>query len=120
MTINQARGMHAGIADRFDLTLECMRRHYLGEDSLLADTLLNYEDFFALFEDFAGYVDFRLLGDLIADGQVRFWMPFDDFESPAVPQDVESYLTYRKGREDFITARNLRIDAYARAVTDSD
>lgn len=62
MTINQARGMQAGIADRFDLTLECIRRHYLGEDSLLANTLLNYEDFFALFEDFAGYVDFWLLG----------------------------------------------------------
>lgn len=38
-TINGARGCHAQIADRFDLTLECIRRHYLGQRSPLADTL---------------------------------------------------------------------------------
>jgi hypothetical protein len=27
-TINQSRGMRSSIADRFDLTLECIRRHY--------------------------------------------------------------------------------------------
>ncbi len=31
-TINQARGCHTQIADRFDLTLECIRRHYLSLD----------------------------------------------------------------------------------------
>jgi Family of unknown function (DUF6994) len=30
-TINGARGLHALIADRFDLTVECIRRHYLDE-----------------------------------------------------------------------------------------
>ena len=30
-TINGARGMHPRIRDRFDLTLECIRLHYLGE-----------------------------------------------------------------------------------------
>ena len=30
-TINQARGCNWQIRDRFDLTLECVRRHYLGE-----------------------------------------------------------------------------------------
>lgn len=117
-TINRARGMHPKIADRFDLTLECIRRHYLEEDSPLASTLSCYADFFALFEDFSGYVDFWLLQDLVEDGQVRFWLPFDDFKGRAVPQDVESYLIYSKGREDFITARNLRIGAYAREVPD--
>ena len=120
MTINQARGRHPRIADRFDLTLECIRRHYLDEDSPLAGTLSDYADFFALFEDFDGYVDFWLLQDLVEDGEVRFWLPFDDFKGRAVPQDVESYLTYSQGREDFITARNLRIDAYAREMTDPD
>ena len=28
MTINGARGFHPRIADRFDMTLECVRRHY--------------------------------------------------------------------------------------------
>lgn len=120
MTINQARGMDRRIADRFDLTLECIRRRYRKEDSPLASTLSEHAGFFALFEDFAGYVDFWLLQDLVEDGQVRFWMPFDDFDGPAVPQDVESYLSYARGCEDFITSRNARIDDYARRLNDVD
>ncbi len=115
MTINKARGMHPRIADRFDLTLECIRRHYRGEDSPLANTLSEHAGFFALFEDFFGYVDFWLLQDLVEDGQVRFWLPFDDFQGRAVPQDVESYLAYSQGREDFITARNARALTTTRA-----
>lgn len=120
MTINKARGMHPRITDRFDLTLECIRRHYLDEDSPLANTLSGYVDFFALFKDFAGYADFWLLQDLIEVGQVRFWLPFDDFQGRAVPQDVESYLIHSTGREDFITARNLRINSYAHEISDPD
>ena len=39
MTINGARGFNAKIRDRFDLTLECIRRHYRNEDSQLTDVL---------------------------------------------------------------------------------
>src|SRR5215475_3477356 len=53
-TINGARGCHAKIKDRFDLTLECIRRHYIGQHSPLEDTLKRYGGFFALFEDFSG------------------------------------------------------------------
>lgn len=116
MTINQARGMDRRIADRFDLTLECIRRHYLREDSPLASTLSEHEDFFALFEDFAGYADFWLLQDLVEDGRVRFWLPFDSFQGHPVPHDVETYLAYSQGRENFITARNARIDDFARQL----
>ena len=82
MTINGARGFHRRVADRMDLTLECIRRHYRGEPSPLGATLARYADFFALFDDFGGYVDFFPLQDLVtADGAaVRFFMPFDDFE----------------------------------------
>lgn len=118
LTINRARGMHPKVADRFDLTLECIRRHYLDQDSPLAGAISDNAKFFALFENFDGYVNFWLLQDLVEDGQVCFWTPFDDFRGRPVPQDVESYLTYSKGRENFITARNLRIDAYARGITD--
>jgi hypothetical protein len=113
-TINQARGLNGRIADRFDLTLECIRRHYTGEQSPLAANLAAYAEFFALFENFEGYVGFWLLQDLVEDGQVRFWLPFDDFKTRAVPGDVESYLSYRQRMEDFITARNLRVREYAR------
>lgn len=60
-TINQARGVNRFIDDRFDLTLECIRRFYSGGESPLYKTLLRYRDFFDLFGDFPGYVDFFLL-----------------------------------------------------------
>lgn len=111
MTINGARGFTARIADRMDLTLECIRRHYLGGTSPLADPLLRYADFFRLFEDFDGYVDFFLLQDLVTPGPraVRFFMPFDDFNTPSRPTDLEGYVSYRERTLDFVTARNDRI-----------
>jgi hypothetical protein len=89
-TINVARGFNRSIADRFDLTLECIRRHYLDQWSPLASMLSRYADFFALFGDYRGYVRFFLLDDLVTDdGSVRFFMPFDNFGPPgsAVPKD---------------------------------
>ncbi len=113
MTINGARGFLRRVADRMDLTLESIRRHYSGEPSPLSATLARYADFFALFDDFRGYVDFFLLQDLVtADGAtVRFFMPFDDFNSPAKPQDAETYRKFRQLSIEFIEARNRRIDA---------
>jgi hypothetical protein len=111
-TINVARGFNRSIADRFDLTLECIRRHYVADDSPLALTLARYTDFFALFGDFCGYVDFFLLQDLVAgDGSVRFFMQFDDFRSPAVPRELRTYREYRRRSIEFVKARNRRIEA---------
>lgn len=44
MTINGARGCHPLIKDRFDLTLECIRRHYLCDTSPLSAVLDRYAD----------------------------------------------------------------------------
>jgi len=41
--------------DRFDVTLECIRRHYRGEDSPLAEVLAQHADFLRLFRDFRGF-----------------------------------------------------------------
>ena len=112
LTINGARGMTASIADRFDLTLEAIRRHYLNEPSPLQKTLENYGDFFALFEDFRGYVDHFLLQDLVDDrsDSVGLFTPFEDFVvTPALPQDVDAYRAYRDRAADFLHARNRRI-----------
>ena len=113
MTINGARGLLRRVADRMDLTLESIRRHYRGEPSPLGATLARYADFFALFDDFGGYVDFFLLQDLVtADGAaVRFFMPFDDFNPPAMPRNAETYREFRRLSIEFIEARNRRIDA---------
>jgi len=111
MTINGARGTNAKIKDRFDLTLECIRRHYASEESPLGETLSRYSAFFDLFGDFAGYVDFFLLQDLVSDdcSTVKFYLPFDIFERPALPLDVDEYLSYKKQVLDFVSARNQRI-----------
>lgn len=45
-TINGARGFNQKIADRFDLTLECIRRHYRGQPNPLQEVLARYSDFF--------------------------------------------------------------------------
>ena len=46
MTINGARGVNRKIRDRFDLTLECIRQHYINENNPLTDTLKRYSSFF--------------------------------------------------------------------------
>jgi hypothetical protein len=92
-TINGARGFNRKVADRFDLTLECIRRHYLVQRSPLGEALARYRDFFALFEDFRGYVAFFMLQDLVTEdcSAVKYFMPFDDFNTASVPRDGGTY-----------------------------
>lgn len=120
-TINQRRGTHPRISDRFDLTLEAVRRHYVGGDSPLAETLDLYSDFFTLFGDFDGYVHHFFLHDLVdASGTVRFFRPFDSYDEPALPDALDDYLVYRQRQLDFTDARNRRIARYlATAAADS-
>lgn len=112
-TINQARGMNANIADRFDLTLECIRRHYVGAASPLAHDLARYATFFSLFGGFRGYVDFFLLQDLVTRdySTIRFWTQFHDFTTSALPADIDAYRRYRTEMLTWIDARNRRIAA---------
>lgn len=114
MTINGARGFHPRIADRFDLTLECIRRHYLGiEPNPLRDVLNRYGNFFELFGDFEGYVEFFLLTDLLEDdgATIKYFHHFDDFKTPAVPKIKDEHLEYLRRKNAFIEARNRTIDA---------
>ena len=113
-TINQERGRNEQIADRLDLTVECVRLHYLGETSPMAETLIRYGDFFALFEDFKGYTDFFLLQDLLSDDSsaVRFFMPFADFGASPLPPTVEVYQDYRRNATLFVEARIRRMAEY--------
>ncbi len=118
ITINGARGFYVKIADRMDLTLECVRRHYAGESSPLSEVLARYSDFFDLFGDFVGYVDFFLLQDLVTEDptEVRFFLPFDDFARAARPRDLEAYQRYSSACLAFLAARSRRI---AKASTSS-
>lgn len=110
-TINGARGFHPSIKDRIDLTLECIRRHYVNEVSPLTDVLGRYSEFFHLFESFEGYIKFFLLQDLVAEdfSTIKFLAPFEDFKTPAVPKTLEAYLAYKNQTIKYIKARNNRI-----------
>lgn len=109
--INMARGTKSKIRDRFDLTLECIKLHYRGEESPLSAVLARYSRFFELFGCFEGYVEFFLLQDLIRKGttSIDFFLPFHDFGTPAIPRSTDEYNSYRDKVVKFINARNERI-----------
>ena len=110
-TINGARGFHPLIKDRFDLTVECIRRYYLNQKSPLSETFILYSNFFRLFDDFNGYVQFFNLQDLVdsKSSKINFFMPFDDFNSSPVPGSQKVYYEYMKLAIEYIQARNERI-----------
>ncbi len=115
-TINAARGFNSKINDRFDLTLECIRLHYQGFTNPLDRALDRYSDFFRLFENFEGYVEFFLLQDLVSENSsgVGFFLPHDpSFEGSPRPANVEEYMRYKANTTSFIEARNSRIRDWA-------
>ena len=110
MTINGARGCHPRIKDRFDLTVECIRRHYRDERSPLSDTLARYADFFGLFGDFRGYVAFFLLQYLVTeDCSAVVLLAVRGLNTSPLPGSMDAYLAHRQLAVDFIEARNRRI-----------
>lgn len=116
-TINTARGFHPRIKDRFDLTVECVRRYYLGGWSPLSEVLNRYADFLGLFRDFRGYSEFFLLQDMVNEdfSGVRFFSPFDDFKASPLPSTKKAYTAYMHHALEFIKARNRRILAVGEA-----
>ena len=112
-SMNQARGCSKKIADRWDLTLECIRRFYAGESSPLDTALQRSESFFGLFVDFKGYVDFFLLQDCVDDnGNVILWLDTPLFINDPMPNTVESYKGWIEKELDFVEKRGKRIEAY--------
>jgi hypothetical protein len=112
-TMNQARGCTRSIGDRFDLTLECIRRHYAEDASPLSGVLARYARFFDLFRDFRGYVEFFFLQDLVsADfSAVTISEPFDNFRGSPIPSGARRYNAYKTASVMFIETRNQRIMA---------
>ena len=111
-SINQARGVNSLICDRFDLTLECIRRYYACVSSPLYEVLCGDGRFLDLFGDFRGYVEFFLLQDLVSDdySAVRFWDGWKDFSDNPIPQTVEEYLEFLEREVEFVGRRGERID----------
>ena len=114
--MNQSRGCNRQICDRWDLTLECIRRYYKGEESPLSKTMDMKENkqFFDLFVDFKGYVDFFFLQDCVTDdySSVKFWLDTPLFVSNPIPNDVDTYLKFIENELDFTQKRNNRIKEF--------
>lgn len=110
-SMNQRRGTDKRIRDRWDLTMECIRRYYNGETSPLTNVMEYDREFFGLFNDFKGYVDFFYLQDCVTEDykQVRFWLGDGNFNENPLPQTVEDYLSYIAAELDFVKKRNARI-----------
>ena len=114
MTINGARGFNTKIADRFDLTLECIRLHYQRRQHPLEATFTSpiNKFFFSLFIDFKGYVDFFLLQDLV-DSQYDKVSFFTQVEKPfmksPIPETAAEYRQYKINTLEFVRRRNQHI-----------
>ena len=111
-SINQAKGTNAKLRDRWDLTLECIRRYYSGEESPIGKTLVRDKEFFDLFVDFKGFVDYFFLQDCVTEEySVKIWLGKGDFSEEPLPQTVDEYLLWIERQLVFLEKRNKRIAA---------
>ncbi|MCQ2289884.1 MAG: hypothetical protein MJZ63_01235 [Muribaculaceae bacterium] len=114
--LNQSRGCHPKIRDRWDLTMECIRRHYEGEESPLTKCLNNGTNpiFFEKFQNFKGFVDFFFLQDCVSTdySKVCLWHGDDFFNGNPIPKDYESYKLFIENQLEFLENRNNRICSF--------
>ena len=114
-SMNQNKGTNRKISDRLDLTLECIRRFYKGEENPLYKTINRDKDFYELFVDFKGYIDFFLLQDAVNDdySAVDIWEGLGDFSEDGLPKTLDSYFSFIEKEYNFLEKRNKRIEEYA-------
>ena len=117
-SMNQARGCSMRICDRWDLTLECIRRYYAGEITPLQKALDNSREFFDLFVDFKGYVDFFMLQDCVdANYHVNLWLDTPLFDTMPMPKNLDEYYQWIDSQLDFVSKRGKRIQDYCKNCT---
>ena len=117
-SMNQEKGINPRIKDRWDLTLECIRRFYDGEQSPLGKALDKSSSFFELFIDFKGYVDFFLLQDCVDEAyNVKLWLNTPLFKTNPFPMNVEEYTAWIDKELNFVEKRGERIKSYCREST---
>lgn len=113
-SMNQVRGTTKAIADRWDLTLECIRRYYEGTDSPLEDVISSDADFYRLFVDFKGYVDYFFLQDCVSEdyAKVKIWEGDSSFIRNGLPDTIDGYMSYIDNEMRFLQNRNNRIKEF--------
>ena len=73
---------------------------------------ITYKEFFDLFIDFKGYVDFFYLQDCVSTDyqSVIFWIGDGDLSKNPMPKTVDEYLLWIEKQLDFVSKRNKRIE----------
>ncbi len=116
MSMNQCRGINHYIKDRFDLTLECIRLFYEGKHNPLDKVLKTDKDFFKLFVDFKGYVDFFFLNDLVSEDYKKvklFLGTYEDvFNRDPLPKNKQEWYQLLDRQMHFLEKRNERIKRF--------
>ena len=84
--------------------------------SPLSKVLEADKNFFDLFIDFKGYVDFFFLNDMVTDdySKVSCWCGKMDFKGRGIPKSLEEYIRFIELEIDFLKKRNNRIEKYCR------
>jgi hypothetical protein len=123
-SINQNRGTNSLIDDRFDLTLECIRRYYDKNDqeNPLYNVLRTDNDFFEMFGSFEKYAEFFCLNksydekqNWVKDGQVLSLLnnqPLDDYDFGKTTNPLptaDNWWTFYDNIMDRLDARNEQI-----------
>jgi hypothetical protein len=94
------------------VTLRVTRLWYLKTKSPLFGVIERYSEYFNLFVDFKGFIDFFLLNDLVSEQykNIKFWLPFESFgnRSP-IPVSTNEYNKYMINVMNFVKLRNNRI-----------
>ena len=113
-SINQMRGCNRMVCDRMDLTLECIRRFYVGLESPLDSALKKDKAFFDLFLNYKGYIDFFFLQDWVDSDYepIIFGEWSGVFYDNPLPRTPEEYLQWIVFEMDMLEKRNRRIDEW--------
>ena len=109
-SINTVRGRI--LKDRFDLTLECIRRHYCQENSPMSDVMSANNDFFRLFVNFEEYTKFFFLDDLVEKGKIKFFLGTGNLDGTFYPKNIDEWNQLYEKQMDFLKLRKKRIADY--------
>ena len=139
-SINSSRGCCSKIRDRFDLTLECIRRAYQYRDFYKTDNNplfgITEEDksFFKIFGSFEGYAKFFCLDkSWVKDGKVlnllydkrngnRFSQTLDnwDFNQEPLPQDDDEWWVFYRNIMSRLKERNKQMEYLLRNCSEDE
>ena len=107
------------IRDRFDLTLECIKRYYDNTEQSINDERYNplgrviyknYEDFFKLFCNFKGFVDFFYLNPIVSEdyNSIKYFIcnSNNNFLAEPLPRDYREWYELYENQISFLEKRN--------------